>query len=439
MTLRGPLSALTKRHPGATDFVLSVGARGTGAPLALAANMLIARLLGPDRFGQYMTLLSVALVIANVAAYGLGPLLTREVAAAGSWGRTEVFRSTLPWALRLATGLAAAGMLLGLVWLTAGVYAPATTWAERLSAILIVPLFVLVTLASGVLAGLSRVAQSLAFGTMWKNAGLLLGAGILVSWRIDYTVAALLVQATALAATAIAAVVQVARLSDPRTSFDRAWITGGVTRTQRRHLRRAAGHFLVQSIALLLLWRLDVVMVNAIAGRTQAGLFAVAARLVQMPCLAGFVWGAWLQPRVSACLSLHDHANLRRLLLAAVVGSTGVTVVAGAIGWVLAPEIMGLMGAGYQGAVLPFRLLLVAHVFWAASVPFSAYLSMSGRERALARILWTQLLLALGLGIPEIKRVGAVGASVAWGVAIAAGSLAIITVGLRARQRDRAG
>ena len=74
-------------------------ARGAGIPLAFAANLLIARLLGPEKFGLYITMLSVALVGGGLAAYGLGPVLTREISAVNRTQQPERIRSLGSWAL----------------------------------------------------------------------------------------------------------------------------------------------------------------------------------------------------------------------------------------------------------------------------------------------------------------------------------------------------
>lgn len=404
--------------------------RGAGIPLAFVANLLIARLLGPEKFGLYMTLLSVALVGGGLAAYGLGPVLTREISAAASTSRVDVLRSTGAWALRFSTRLSLLVMVFTLLWLAWGPGAPASSWLQRIITISIIPLTVAATLVAGVLAGMSQVARSQSVGTIWKNGFLLTGVVLLLAFGVDRPIGVLLMQVMSFGLAVLVALFWIRRSIPQSNGFlsVRFGFASYIQPERARVLRRAAGHFLAVSLAWLVLGRLDVVIVNALAGTTQAGYFGAAARLGQFGAMAGLIWVAWLQPRISA----HYHAKRRdeiwRLISLGLWGSLAMTALLVATAWFVAPRLMGWMGEGFEPAVMPFRWLLLGYLPWAASVPFYAYLSMSGREASLSRILWIQVLVTLGASFPLIHQFGALGGAWAWSGGLALGSFIVIFV-----------
>ena len=351
--------AFRQRRTGSVDLLFAMLARGAGVLLALAANGLIARLLGPEKFGLYMTLLSVALVGGGLAAYGLGPVLIREIAAAssGSWG--DVLRSTGAWALRFSAGLSVLVMVLVLAWLALGPGVPTSSWKERILTVSIIPLLAAVILVAGMLSGMSQVARSQSIGTILKNGVLLIGVALLFVFRADRPTDVLLVQVISFGLAVLIALFWIRRSILQPNGFSGIWLLPSIQPEKVRILRRAAGHFFAGSLAALILGRLDVVIVNAIAGPTQAGLFGVGARLGQVAMIAGLVWSAWLQPRIARQLRLGQGAALKRSLRIGIAGSAGMAGILVALGWWFAPKLMLLMGGGFSGAVWPFRWLLL--------------------------------------------------------------------------------
>ncbi len=409
--------------------------RGAGIPLAFAANLLIARFLGPEKFGLYITLLSVALVGGGLAAYGLGPVLTREISAVNRAQQPETIRSLGSWALRFFAILSVVVMLLTLAWLALGPGAPSSTWPERIGAVSIIPLFGASTIIAGVLSGLSQVARSQSVGMIWKNGGLLIGATLLLALGADRPLYVLLMQTVSFALAVMVAVHWIRRFTPGSAGFRRVWSKPSIEPQRARMLRRSARHFLAMSLTWLVLGRLDVVIVNALAGTTQAGYFGVAARLGQFGAMAGLIWGAWLQPRISARYHSGQSGGLRRLLSLGLLGAITMTAVLVIAGWFGAPQLMKLMGPSFDEAVMPFRWLLLGYLPWAASVPFFAYLTMSGHEKLVSWILWFQVVLTLAVSVPLITSFGALGGAWAWAGGTGIASLIMVSVGIFTKSR----
>lgn len=410
------------------DLAFSFLARGVGVPLAFVANLFVARLLGPEHYGVYVTLLSAALVAGGVAAWGMGPVLTRELSRVQDADWPKVLGHVGIWAAKRVGLLSIVAMGLLFVWLWTGLAVPASTLATRLWTLLIVPVSAFAILVAGMLSGMREVARGQAIGTIFRNGVLL--AGILALYALHF------------AQVDFVLLVQVLSFMIA-TGIGWLWITQRIPANQRglnkiakieykskQILWRSATQFFAVSIAWLLLGRMDVVIVNAISGTTEAGYFGAAARLGQFGALAGLVLVAWLQPRISMQLRDGARAHLRHVLSLGFSISvlTSVIIVLG--GWLLAPLLMKLLGDGFQPSVWPFRWLLLGYLPWAASVPYYAYLAMAGREQFLSRVLWFQVVVTLAVSVPLTQWYGALGASWAWAGGLSISSFLMIHQGV---------
>ncbi|MGH7689538.1 MAG: lipopolysaccharide biosynthesis protein, partial [Gemmatimonadaceae bacterium] len=195
----------------------------------------------------------------------------------------------------------------------------------------------------------------------------------------------------------------------------------------------SSAYFFSISLATIVLMRLDVVIVTAFSNETQAGFFGAAARLAQAAQVIGLVWLVWLRPRMASAVARSNRHEVRQLLRRS---TTWVVLMAGAttvVAWLAAPLVVELFGHGFESAVWPFRLLLLANFSWCTVVPLYTLLTMSGSERTTSRIVWVQLVLTVGLSIPLCHALGATGAAYAWAAGAIVWSAAIAVVGVRSR------
>lgn len=423
---------------GTLDFLLSLCARGAGAPLALIASFLLARLLGPAGFGHYMTLLYAGLVAGGIATYGVNPVLTREIAAQPPALRSAAVVDLTRWALWL-TGLLSLGSIALLwLWLCFGPNAPDSNWSERIATALLVPLWVLVSVWIGVLGGLSRVGKSQALDNLLKNGLLLGGALIFFFVGIHSPTKALWLQVIGYAAAALLGVYWVVEATNKVAhDAEKGAHADNPLSLKRRHgiwLRSASGFF-GMTLATWLFVRLDVVVVNALAGGTSAGIFGAAARLAQVAQIVGLVWLRWLQPRIASQARYGKTDQLTRSLRIGLIGSAGMTSVVVFTCWLWAPDLIHLFGRGFDNAIMPFRFLLLGNLAWSIAVPYLVVITMAGREFIAAIIIWGQLGLALILSAVLIPTLGALGAAWAWTAALVAANLCIVGLGLREKNR----
>ena len=411
------------------DFARSLLARGGGALLAFAANIALARLLGAEVFGTYITLLSAALAVGGLAAYGTGPLLTREISAQPVTQQTLIVKQLGIWSLKRTSMLSLIGMAIVLCWLLAGIAAPPSGWYEIIATLVVIPSSMILVLAVSVLCGLSKVALGQAAGNTVKNGLLLLGAGLLMSLGVHSAGAALWLQAiTTILSLGIAgfwvyrhlpdAAEQSLRVPQDKNAIELGW-------------HRSAGHFFAVSASLLVLSRLDVVVVGAFTDQKQVGIFGAAARIAQFAGLAGTLWIAWLQPRISKQFALGSSNRLNTNIKRGLVGSVGMTAIAVTVGWLVAPWLADFMGASFTPAIWPLRCLLGSYLVWSFCVPYYVFLSMAGHERKLAKLLWIQSILTLAITAPLCHYFGADGAAVAWFTGTMLATIWMVRMGLK--------
>lgn len=411
------------------DFAHSLIALGGGAIFAFAANIVFARLLGAQIYGSYITMLSAALAVGGLAAYGTNPLLTREISAQPVNQQNLIVKQLGIWSLKRTGLLSLMGMAIVLCWLLAGIAAPPSDWHERIATLVVIPGSMILALAVSVLAGLSKVALSQAASNTVKNGLLLFGAGLLMLLGVHSANAALWLQAITIILSLCIAGFWVRRYL-PGTARQSPDVPRNKNAIELSW-RRSARHFFAVSASLLVLSRLDVVVVGAFTNQKQVGLFGAAARVAQFAGLAGTLWIAWLQPRISRQYVLGRSNRLKANIKMGLLGSVGMTAIVVAVGWLVTPWLTDLMGASFSPAIWPLRCLLGSYLAWSFCVPYYAFLSMAGYERQIAKLLWAQSILTLTITAPLCHYFGASGAAVAWFTGTSFATIWMVRMGLQ--------
>lgn len=417
-------TAFSARHcAGMVDLVLSIGTRALGAPLALLANLLVARLLGPGQYGAYLSLLSAGLLGGSVVIFGANRVCTREIATAPKERRLEAMEAVVSWSAAFAGRLAVIVGAALLVWLWLGLGLAPSSWPERLFVLLLAPLSASTLLLASVHLGLGNTVGSQMLEPVAKNAALLGVVALMAATSDTVRIGAVLAAQSCAYLFAVVVgflwVRRVARRLVPKPAVGGTDAKVDVS-SRWKVWRQSAEYFFVGSAAVLALSRLDVVLVNGLAGATAAGLFGAANRLIQIAMLGGLVLMGWLQPRIGAAIQDGNLITVRRTLVRGALASVILTLVPVAVCWWFAPWLMGLMGAGFAGSIFPFRLLLLGMAFWGLGFPVGyAFLSVSGGERALARITWLQLIVTVGLVVVFARSHGAVGGAFGYACGIA--------------------
>ncbi len=157
----------------------------------------------------------------------------------------------------------------------------------------------------------------------------------------------------------------------------------------------------------------NVLVLGMLGGPLAAAGFFVAERLSQLASVPRSVVSSVVQPWLASAHAEGEHTRLQQVLTHAVHTSLWPTLVIAAAVMVLGHFLLGLFGAEYRQALPVLAVLLVAHTLGAALGPAQQVLIMSGRQKAVMRVMALaavgHLIVLFGL----IPWLGAVGAAVA--------------------------
>lgn len=351
----------------------------TANVLSYLMHLVAGRLLLPDGYGMFASLVTAQLVLA-VPALALQTVIARNIARSARPGSMRDGRILTYRTAAVVTALAViATPLLAMLF--------DTSLAASAAAMAMAPLLVLLAGEQGVLQGRER------FGAL----GVVLGAA--GAGKVLPAVAVLLVgfgAAGALVASAAgtAVVVAVARAIVTRVA-DRDSGEAGVRESEATSME--AAEFVVRStgvtavirasqvqLVLIVLTSIDLMMARVVLGETDAGLYAMGAVATKAAFWLPAAVGVVLFPRMSR--PEHSMRAVRATL--AVLTALGVLVVGVAAG--ASPLIPVLVGDEYRPVV--GLLWLFALVGATLAVLQGALLSTIARETTrLAGIAWAGL------------------------------------------------
>lgn len=249
-----------KRAVRATWFVLAEKLLKMGT--YLVAGVLIARLAGPDVFGQYSSMLATAVIFTVISAVGLNALLVKEFVQSDDTGK--VLTNVLVLRLQ-AAALAAVGMV---VVSTVYLDVPFLTAAI---ASLLVPIAVFQVADSMFEA---RLETQRVFA--YKSIAYLLGLAVKVSVALlsPHLFSLVLAHVAEMAILLIGALMSVRKVQ-VKMQF------ASLERYYRHELLRKSLPLLLSSGAVILYMKVDLPMILAIAGPKAAGTYSAATRLCE--------------------------------------------------------------------------------------------------------------------------------------------------------------
>lgn len=416
------LARWRKYRLGSATFLLSVGVRGIGAILALALNVVLARLLGVVQYGRYMTWLSMGLVLGGLAVRGVDQVLTRELASGprlGEFGRNALLR----WAKgRLFRSAMLAALLFGayVLVLQDGASPDRGQWLVSVAGAGIVVLAALTLAEAGAINGFAASLRSQALPLVVRNGAALALVGVfyLSVKAPQNAMQALWLQALGYLVTVLVGIQWLRSLG---RGVSRDETTGDAHVTTLRQGKHdwtvASRHFFLVGIAALLVNRLDVVVIAALSGDKIAGTYAAGARLAQVTLMVAVAVNVVLSPRIASAHRLGNHEEVRRLAISglaftipvAILGVVGVTIFAAGIVRVFGPQ--------YAGSAAPLVWVNGAYALWAVAAPGYALLAMTGLEKFVAALSWLVVVVNVATMLMLVPLFDAAGG----GMAMAAG------------------
>ncbi len=404
-TLSGTVQAAFARG-AAGAFALKVA----GAGLALAVHAALTRTLGSQGYGDFVVGLTVASVLALVAKLGLEGVLLRFVAAyevQRAWG---LLRGVLTFSFATVAisscvlALGAAAILLALES-----HLRRDLWAALSLSCALIPLMALGQLRSSALRGLRRVVRAdLPEAVLVPTLVLLLLllADRYLEWASPTPGGA--------AGTALYVVAGLGAGVLGGVWLLRALPTG--SREAAPEYSRGAWVEVARSLFLVsamhtLLAQTDVLLIGALAGTAEAGLYNVAARISGLALFGLHAANSIVAPLISRYHAQGARESLQALLTLSVRVSFLFAAGTALALFFLAEHVLTLFGEDFLDARAALSVLLVAHLanVGAGSVGFLTM--MTGRQEVAARTFAVAAIANILLNALLVPRWGALGAA----------------------------
>jgi O-antigen/teichoic acid export membrane protein len=366
----------------------SFGSRG----LTLISSVIVARLLGPARFGEFSAVQSTVGAVLVLAGMGLGLTATKYVA---DLRETDPGRAARMIALCGTVGLVAGGMIALLLLAEAPTIAtkilaaPQLVSALRVSALIVV-FGTLVSMQAGALAGfeafdtIARINLAVApigllavvLGTYWAGvtgaiAGLVISQ--LLTWLVNRH--ALGVRSAGLGRL---------RFVCPTSEEWRALYT------------YSAPTVITSVIIAVSNWAAVATLVNAKDGYLQMGIFGAANQWLLALLVIPTIIGQVVFPHATRVVKGGYEASMRLLRHATMV-SAAVSLPIVLAGCALSPFLMRAYGSGFRGSSTTLIVVLITAGLMAVQTPAVYIIAAAGRMWLLfaTYLLWAPIFLGL--------------------------------------------
>ncbi len=336
--------------------------------------VVVARQLGPQRFGVYALQLALVELVAVASGSGYADYLTREAAkdARAGWGLASQLVG-----LRIAVAIPFAAIEIGILSLVH--YPHAVLVGTAWMSLTLIPRS-LSEAVQGVMRGLHRYKGYFAIELV-LGVGLVIGAGLFVALRGEMR-AAIIVEVGAAAAAGLVA-------AGLGLSF-RTKETIGLAVSD---LLKKSAVFNLYSFIGTLYDRFDVLLLSKLAGEYATGIYSVAYRVLGMTQILAYGVLYSLLPTLSRNSGAIEERQRMEKALGALL-SAAFVVVLGAIVFA-GPAVKLLLGARYAESALALKILIWAVILRYVNYALNVKLLAGGHER----VFVTTSLVCLGTNI----------------------------------------
>jgi O-antigen/teichoic acid export membrane protein len=370
--------------------------------LAFGASLLYARALGPHDYGLYAYVIAWTAILTVPAGLGLPQYLVREGAKAPQ---------SLYWLRRWADKrVIIAGLLASLI-LACAVFIPAAAGARWMfvAAAFIPLLNNLASVRCALLQARGRIVSSQWPQVLIAPATMLFVLTALWLWQGELHPMELVAAMTGCALLPLIINSLQLRRSAPAEASEPINSVG---------IRRALPFMLLGGLYLLNN-RIDIIMLGAIKGANETGIYAIASRIAILSTFAAVAANTTIAPRIAQLYYAGNMALLQRLLRGTARRYTVITaiLVAFLIG-TASPLIHFLYGIDFAPAALPLQILTSGYLIQVALGSAGTVLTMTGYERHSAYNLGIAATINAALNAALIPPYGAIGASAATAASI---------------------
>jgi O-antigen/teichoic acid export membrane protein len=384
-------------------------ARAAGNAGFFAAVLILARSLGPTGRGTIAFITVSSLVLARIAGFGMGEATT-VLAARRTEARGALLSNLILFVVTSALVLGGLGFV---VLLSLAGERPAGVDPPELAILAGAAVVIALIDAGGAfLVGCGRLQRlalitataywiyPVVLGTVWLVAGLTVTRAALAWLASEALIAFVLLRQSA---RGVGLARPSARLLFESIHFGlRAW---------------------VGSLARLLNFRTDQILMGFLASEAALGIYAVAVNTSEVLLYLPTATATALLPVAARAEPLQRTEHSLRAFRSAALVTAGAVAVAAALGPILLPVVFG---SAFDASVEPFFWLVPGAFGFAATVIFSSALMASSAPGRSSLGPFVSLVVGVALDVALIPRFGATGAAAAASAAFIAGGAAAL-------------
>jgi len=190
-------------------------------------------------------------------------------------------------------------------------------------------------------------------------------------------------------------------------------------------IRVALPMFLIAGFYLLM-QRLDVIMIGALAGTTDAGIYSVAIRIANFSVLGITAVNTVTTPMFAEFHAAGRHHDLQRTVALGSAAVLALSVPAILVALVFGDLLLGTFGPQFVVAYKPLQILLIGPTVVMLTWPVGFLASMTGHQAHSAGLLAAAVVVNAALNFALIPPFGIYGAAVAASVSLASWQLAMV-------------
>lgn len=385
---------------------------GLGAVVNLVLAALVGRYLGAEGAGVYFLVVAAFVILANTAELGADTGLVRFVSAARAVGTPEQVPALVRMAVRPVLAGAVGITAVGVAWM---LLAPPVDGVSPLVLALCVPVALCLSGTALMLAVTRGFGDPITFPLL-QNVVLPLGrlGGVALAVLLGWSLEALLLGWLAPVPIVLVVATAIAMRLVARSRATSAAPAGDVARP---FWRFSAARGVTASIEILLEW-VDVIIVGALAGPAEAGVYAVVTRCVRAGEVVQQAARIVMGPAVSAALARGERERAGEIYGVVTAAMVWLSWPFFALLAVFADAVLGLFGADFRTGAIPLAVLAAAMAFATAAGAVQTVLLMGGRSSWQLADKSGALALNVVLNLLLVPTFGITGAAVAWAVTI---------------------
>ena len=416
-SILGSTSEKRFAYGSAAALVIFFGSAG----LVFFAQLLIARILGPESFGIYAYVFAWMSVLAYGSALGFQVALLRFVSVYESKRAWSLLRGVIQYSERrvgivglLVILIGAAGIMIR------GQAIPPELSETFLVGFLLVPVLALLWLRTATVRAFGGVVTALAPERIMRD-GVLLAFVVFASLGLNWTLDASTVMTALVASTVLALGLASFAMHRLRPRM----IVTAVAEYDAKVWRQAALPLLIVGATDALFSRTGVLLLGWVGEIKNAGIYGLAFSIAFLVVLPRSAVATLFAPEIARLYALQQFAELQALIIRAaswsLCAAAGIAVVLA----VMAEYLLAWFGPEYVEGSNALRLLLVGQVISASAGSQTYVLAMTGHERNSAAILALSAAGNVIISVLMINQFGLIGAAWAMTISLAAWNIAM--------------